>query len=296
MGQTISVVIPNYNGLQLLKENLPKVISSTKKYDSDSEIIVVDDASTDTSISYIRKVFKEVRVIKRKENRGFSSAVNSGIRNANSDLIVLLNTDVVPKGDYLDNAVDLFKDPMVFAVSFHEEGFAWARGYFKNGFVEHENGGVKSIVNDTFWVSGGSGIFRKKVMQKLGGFDEELFNPFYWEDLDLCYRALKRGYKLLWDSKSQVFHDHELTIGALPKRKRELILQRNQLLFIWKNITSKTLIKRHIKGLISRILSHPGYMKVVVSALFRLKTCLKRRRVEVKEAKVSDEAIFAKFI
>ena len=295
MGQNISVVIPNYNGLELLKKNLSKVISSTKKFDAYSEFVLVDDASTDKSVSYVRKEFPEIKIIKHSINRGFSSSVNTGIKYSKGNFIVLLNTDVKPMDGYLKSAVAILNDSKVFAVSFHEVGYGWAKGFFRNGFAEHGVGGVGKTVHETFWVNGGSGIFRKSLIQKLGGFDEKLFNPFYWEDIDICYRAMKRGYKLLWDPDSQVVHDHELTIGSISKRKKDLVLQRNQLLFIWKNITSRALFKRHIRGLCLRLSRHPGYIKIVYAALLKYGVCRERRRVEIKESKVSDEAIFARF-
>jgi GT2 family glycosyltransferase len=295
MGQKISVVIPNYNGLELLKENLSIIISSTKKFDASAEFVLVDDASTDESVSYVKKEFPGVKIIKQTENRGFSSSVNNGIKYSKGEFIVLLNTDVQPIDGYLKSPVDIMKDNKVFAVSFHEAGYGWAKGYFKDGFVEHGVGGTGETVHETFWVSGGSGIFRKSLIQKLGGFDYKLFNPFYWEDLDICFRAMKRGYKLFWEPNSHVIHNHESTIGRIPKRKKDLVLQRNQLLFIWKNITSRVLFKRHIRGLFKRLSKHPGYIRVVMAALLKYAACREKRKIEIKCSKISDEAIFARF-
>ena len=156
--------------------------------------------------------------------------------------------------------------------------------------------GIKTNkVHDTFWVSGGSGIFRRDYWMTLGGMDEKLFSPFYWEDLDLGYRALKRGYRLLWDPDSRVLHEHESTIGLLPKKYVDRIRERNQLIFIWKNITSPILIRKHIVGLLKRVLRHPGYIKIVIMALIKIRLILGARKKEKKACKVSDEAIFARF-
>jgi len=295
MEYNISVVIPNFNGLELLKTNLPKVISSTLNYDKNAEFILVDDASQDNSVSYVKKEFNFIKVIKHSVNRGFSSSVNIGIKNSTGDFVVLLNNDVLPSENYLNSAVKLLTDKKVFAVSFCESGYSWAKGYFRDGFVGHEPGGFNNITHDTFWVNGGSGIFKRNLLRKLGGFDEELFNPFYWEDVDLSYRALKRGYKLLWDPDAKVIHNHGSTINLISKKKKELIRERNQLLFIWKNITSNALIKRHFKGLYQKLSRHPGYIKVVIAAGLKYRICLKRRKIEIKESKVCDEVIFAGF-
>ena len=92
-----------------------------------------------------------------------------------------------------------------------------------------------------------------------------------------------------------VTHKHESTLSRLPNRYVVRIQERNQLLFIWKNLTSVALFRKHVIGLTSRVLRHPGYVFVVFSALSKLGTVLKARKKELKEAKISDETIFARF-
>src|SRR5687767_13648160 len=97
----ISIVIPNYNGRLLLEKNLPKVIKESK----DAEIIVVDDASTDDSIDFLKKNFTKIKVIKKDKNTGFSSTVNLGVQKATGELVVLLNSDAYPKKNYLNTLI-----------------------------------------------------------------------------------------------------------------------------------------------------------------------------------------------
>lgn len=292
----VSVVIPNYNGEKLLTANLPKVVASARnKINRISEIIVVDDASTDESVALVKKKFPEVRVVKHRVNRGFSATVNTGARSAKGDLLVLLNTDVSPEQDFLEYVFPHFKERDVFGVSLHETGFGWAKGKFLDGFIVHESGPETESSKETFWVSGGSGVFLRSFWMKLGGMSEKLFK-FYWEDVDLSYRAQKRGLKLFWEPRARVVHMHESVTSARFTRSQLNIMQEvNQLMFIWKNLTSPNLIRRHVLGLARRVSRHPGYIRVVVSALFRLLTILRERRKEKKEARISDEAIFAKF-
>ncbi len=292
----VSIIIPNYNGEKLLEKNIPHVLSAQKNEKNNIvEIIVVDDASPDGSVDLLKKKFPEVKVVKHKINRGFPSSVNTGARTSKGDLLVLLNSDVIPDKDFLVSTLPLFKDDGVFAISFSEKDYSWAKGEFKNGFVEHGAGVKTKNVHDTFWVSGGSGIFRRDYWMTLGGMDEKLFSPFYWEDLDLGYRALKRGYKLLWDPASRVLHKHESTIGLLPKKYVDRIRERNQLIFIWKNITSPILIRKHVIGLLKRTLKGPGYTRIIIMAFSKIRLILKARKKEKKDCKVSDEAIFARF-
>jgi len=292
----VSIIIPNFNGRELVAKNLPKVLDAKDNPNNHIiEIIIVDDASYDDSVSYLKKNFPSVKLIKHKKNRGFSYSVNTGVRMAKGNLVVLLNTDVIPEKDFLESVLDHFADKKVFAVSFRERGYYWAKGYFKDGFVCHEQGGETNEVHDTFWVSGGSGIFRRKFWMELGGMDEKLLSPFYWEDIDLSYRAAKRGWKLLWESKSIVEHKHEATISKLKKSYVQRIKERNELLFIWKNITSSNLIKKHVRGVLLRIVKHPGYIRIVFMALSKIKLVSKKRKKEIKETIISDEALFAKF-
>ncbi len=295
----ISIVIPNWNGRSILEKNLPSVIEAFEnKRNQIKEIIVVDDGSSDDSVNFLRKIFSQtIKIIVHKKNRGFSSAVNTGVRTATGQLICLLNTDVHVSKDFLVSTISLFEDEKVFAVSLHEDGFGPAKGKFTDGFIVHQ--GLKSgnKVSDSFWASGGSAIFRRSIWMELGGMDEKLLSPFYWEDLDLSYRAQKRGYKVLWDPSADVEHRHESIINtdSFKKNYLNLVKERNQLLICWKNLTSPNLFKKHRSGLIKRIFKHPGYIKVFFAALMKLNLVLKLRAKEKRESIISDEAVFAKF-
>lgn len=293
---SVSIVISNFNGEKLLKKNLPYVLKTMEhKANKIQEIIIVDDASQDGSVKLIKSKFSQVKLIKHRINRGFSAVMNTGARSASGKYIALINNDVIPEIDFLEHALPHFKKKNVFAVSFHEIGYGWAKGKFEDGFVGFEPGKEDDRVHESFWVNGGSGIFRRDVWMKLGGMDEELLSPFYWEDIDLSYRAAKRGYKLLWEPKTKVHHKHETTMKTLPRRYVARIKERNQLLFMWKNITSPNLFRKHLAGLLKRSLKHPGYLRVVFIAALKMRRVLKARKKEKKESKVSDEAILARF-
>lgn len=291
-----TVIIPSYNGRELLEENLPSIIKASQNPNNKiRQIIIVDDGSTDDTIVFIKNSYSQVKVIKHSVNRRFSAAVNTGVRASKSAFIVLLNNDVKVTPNFLVKPLRDLEDKNVFAVSLHEKGYGGSKGKIQNGFVVHEGQEELSKTTTTFWASGGSCVINKKIFRKLGGFDEDLFSPFYWEDIDLSYRALKRGYKILWEPDSLVYHNHESTNKNISKSYRTKIQERNQLLFIWKNITSTSLLRKHYIRLVKRIIRHPGYILVFYLALTKLKLVLKRRKKESKEAKVSDEAIFSSF-
>lgn len=292
----VSVIIPNFNGEELLAKNLPVVLEAKKENNNHiSEIIVVDDGSWDKSVKYIKENFPLVKLVKHKVNRGFSAAVNTGVRSSTGNLILLLNSDVIPHKDFLEDAIKDFDDDKVFAVSLHEKGFGYAKVKFSNGYIELAGGEETDKIHKSFYVSGGSGLFRRSIWIELGGMDEKLLSPFYWEDVDICYRALKRGYINLWEPKSFVIHKHESTISKLSKGYVQAIRERNQLLIIWKNIQSPSLFKKHIAALFLRMIKHPGYMKIVLMAVVKLGVILKERHKEIKESKISDETVFSRF-
>lgn len=293
---SVSIIIPNYNGANLLSKNLPAIILAKKNLKNCiKEIIVVDDASSDNSLLVLKNEFPEVKVIKHKINRGFSSSVNTGVRASTGNLVLLLNTDITVNSNFLVNVFSSFDIENVFGISLHEKGYGASRGYFSNGVIQlGQYKEIEKVIN-TFFVSGGSGIFRKSIWNELGGLDERLLSPFYWEDLDISYRAWKSGYVNLWNPKSLVMHNHESTIGNLPKRKVVTIREVNQLLVIWKNIHSKKMMQKHIWFTFLRCVKHIGYLRIVFMALLKYGVVARARRRELKMSVLSDEAVFEKF-
>ena len=293
---TVSIVIPNYNGEKLIEKNLPKVLAAKESSQNRIlEIIIVDDGSIDQSVKLVTSMFPQVKLIKHTKNRGFSSSVNTGVRAAKGDLILLLNTDVLPEENFLAPVFKHFDDSKTFAVSLHEKGYGWAKGSFAEGFIQLAMGAEGPESHLSFYVSGGSGVFRRKYWVELGGMDEKLLSPFYWEDIDICYRAAKRGYVNLWEPSGRVIHNHESTISKFSKSYVQRVRERNQLLMLWKNIQSPTLIRKHVVGVLSRLVRHPGYIRVIVMALTRIGVAMRARRKEAKECKISDETIFSRY-
>ncbi|OGG04420.1 hypothetical protein A2W14_01940, partial [Candidatus Gottesmanbacteria bacterium RBG_16_37_8] len=276
----ISVIIPNYNSQLLLQKNLPRVIAQSEG----AEIIVVDDASDDDSVLFIKKNYPEVLVLEKKKNTGFSSTVNFGVKHAKGDLLIFLNSDVYPRQDYLQPLLPFFNRHDTFAVGMLQECYEHGRivlrgagaGEFKRGFLIHRRGDVNK--NSTLWVSGGAGIFRKSVFLKLGGF-REIYDPFYWEDIDLSYRAVKLGYKIYFERKSIVVHRQEdSSIRSKYTASRiKTIAYRNQFLFVWLNFKQPVNLLRHLLWLPLHLIKikDKEFIRGLKEALF----CAKRLRL-----------------
>lgn len=297
--QKVSIVLPNWNGEELLKANLPHVIAAS----NGAEIIVADDASTDDSRRVV-SAYPGVIFIKGKDRHGFSGNVNRGVSRATGEFIVLLNTDVRPQKDFLSPLLSHFSDNTVAAVGCleksHEPDGVVSRGrgraVWHKGFFVHSRGEVHA--SDTAWVSGGSGAFRKSVWDTIGGMDT-LFNPFYWEDIDLSYQIQKSGWTVIFEPKSIVEHYHEK--GKIKteytKESVKRIVYRNQFFFHWKNISDTNLMISHMFWLTVRIfqaiVSFDRTMLVgFFMAVVRLPEVLTRRKHARVHWKKTDLSLF----
>jgi GT2 family glycosyltransferase/glycosyltransferase involved in cell wall biosynthesis len=241
-----SIVIPNWNGRDLLEKYLPSVIASTVDH-TGSEVIVVDNGSADGSAAFMREHFPEVRVVALPRNLGFGGGSNEGFRAAKNDVVVLLNSDMRVERGFLAPLLDGFRDEGTFAVScqifFSDPGKAreetgltegwWLQGSLRVG---HR---VEPDIHELFpcfYGGGGSCAFDRRKFLELGGFDE-LLKPFYLEDTDLGFLAWKRGWKVLYQPASVVYHEHRGTIGKrFSDDYIKSVLKKNFLLFTWKNI------------------------------------------------------------
>jgi len=259
---SIDIIIPSYNGRRLLTKHLPQVIKHSSYL---NKIIVVDNGSTDGTVDWLAEKYPEIQVVRNKTNLGFTIPINQGVAASRSEFFVLLNNDVRPGKDYLKNILSFFHDDKVFAVSFNEAESSWPQISW-DGKIQFTRGEDKSSPRFSPWGSGGSAIFRRTIWDKIGGFNP-IYSPYYWEDIDIGYRAWKMGYKVIWDNHSSVFHEHESTASKLNQTYVSEIKQRNELIFNWLNITDKDLVREHRRWLLRHTLTHPGYFKIVFLAL-----------------------------
>lgn len=288
---TVSVVIPSWNSESQMKQNLPYVFAAAKRVDA--EIIIVDDNSKfDDSSGYLKSLGKKIRFYKNSGNGGFSFTVNRGVSQAKGDLIMLLNTDVRPSPDCFIKALKYFEDDSVYALNFNSQE-AWMGGEWRGGLFHHfkvePSATNKNKVNPSLWASGGQGAFDRAKWLALGGMDL-LYKPFYWEDTDMGFRAWKRGWQVLWAPECKVVHDHQKSVIASNFTK-EFVLntaQRNQFLFIWKNISDLRYLLSHFLRLPYYLLKYPG---PVIKALALLPQALKSRAKDSRYWKLSDRDI-----
>lgn len=241
-----SIVIPNWNGRDLLEKYIPSILEATK-HNPANEIIVVDNASADGSAAFLKEHFPTVRVLEMDRNYGFGGGSNRGFDAAKNDIVVLLNSDMRVAPDFLQPLLDGFSDEKVFAVSCQiffsdpnklREETGLTQAWWENGGlrVRHRIDDQVTSAFPCFYGGGGSCAFDRRKFHELGGFDE-LLRPFYLEDTDLGFLAWKRGWKVLYEPRSVVWHEHRGTIGKkFSQAYINSILKKNFLLFCWKNI------------------------------------------------------------
>ncbi|UXE65431.1 MAG: glycosyltransferase family 2 protein [Chryseotalea sp. WA131a] len=239
--KSISVVLPNYNGRDLLAANLPSVYTALQKAGVDHEVIVADDASTDESVIFLKENFNDVKVVAQKTNRGFSPTINSGIELATKELVLLLNTDVSLLPDYFEHLFPYFDLPDTFGVSgrfigLNDEKIQDAGKYpllLGSKKIQPFNFYVDkpSALVATLFVSGGGALVDRRKLNSLGGFDE-IFAPFYYEDTDLSMRAWRLGWRCYYEHSAVCRHPASTTINKFNKKRRIWITtQRNKLIF-----------------------------------------------------------------
>jgi GT2 family glycosyltransferase len=267
---SISVVLPNYNGKSLLEKNLPSLHHALQHVDH--EIIVVDDASTDDSVVFLKKNYPNILLITRTKNSGFSVACNAGLALASKQRICIANTDVRFSPDYFVKILPVIQGNVFAAkgrirnelpdgtfVNFDTT----ARSFLKRGFwrfdktpFESQRQGFSWQIGGRFCLLGCCFVADAKKLKDLKGFDE-IFTPFYWEDSDLPFRALQAGYDLRYVPDAEVTHEVSSTINRYRKKAlRKLVSDRNKFLFAW----------RYLSG-VGQWSLHIGY--TLVSLLFR---------------------------
>ncbi len=312
--RAVSVVIPNYNGRELLEECLSSVVKAVSRYGRGSEIILIDDGSADESVEFVRETFPSVKVVPLTENVGFGRASHRGIEEASNELVALLNSDIAVTESFLSPLVEAFQDPDLFAVqprAYYPDGKRLNFG-LNMGRLDPTTGYIR-IWNEadteeekrvdclfpTLYCLGGAMLFDRRKYFELGGFDE-LFYPFRWEDIDICYRAGKRGWKVLYQPESVVFHKHHATLKKVfSSDYLNIIEQKNELLFAWKNLHDPIMIEEHVRRLpfytLSQLISgRYNFFKAFLRAIRSLPGCLSRRAGERCESVKDDKNVLSK--
>ncbi|MBI2040305.1 glycosyltransferase family 2 protein [Candidatus Microgenomates bacterium] len=302
----VSVIIPNWNGVELLKLSLPSLEKQSFK---SLEIIIVDNGSTDNSIKYINDTFPKVKVIKLERNYGFAKAVNIGIKKTNGKYIIFLNNDTeIDKSciQYLVQAV-LRKSNVGFiqakSLNFKKRNIIDnasdtidAVGHLKTYGLGENDGPKFRSAGYIFLASGNGTLFKREVFDQVGLFDEDYF--FYMEDADFCLRAQLKGFKGWFEPKAKIYHLRGATSSKNPQFF-DCQVFRNMTMTIIKDFPNKLLLKDF--NLLKIILVHLNTIKYLFSKgyffsvlksewdIVRSLGKLLKKRKEIQSSKIVDD-------
>jgi len=261
---TLSIIIVNYNVKEFLQNLLNSIQKSIRNISS--EIIVIDNASDDGSVEMIKEKYPFIKLICNKENIGFGGANNQGLEIANGEFLLLLNPDSIVQEDTFKTLIDFFNQTPVAGLAgckiINSDGsiqLACRRSFpgpwtsfckvtglskiFPNSRIFARYNLTYLDENKTYEVDAISGAFmmmRREVYEKIGGFDPQFF--MYGEDLDLCYRAQKAGYKVYYVHSTQIIHykGESTKRSSLDETK---IFYSAMHLFVSKHLSSSLLVQ-----------------------------------------------------
>jgi len=291
----IEIIIPSLNGRKLLEECLPKIVEMSREDEPPAKITIVDDGSTDGSVEWLAANFPEVSVLALPERRGFTGAVNAGIFASSADIILLLNNDMIPNGAILPYIREHFEDSDVAAAGLRVltwDGSALNVGR-KVRFYDRGMVGVDSVNEDcpvvsyTFFASGGAMAVRRRHYIELGGLCE-LFAPGYVEDMDFCYRAWKRGLKIVWEPRASMLHKGSATFAPRRPFLKWLVKACNP--------DARREFRRRVPGKLLGALASGDFLYplALCRAIFSLQELKQLREREAQSACLGDIEVFDK--
>lgn len=237
------VLILNYNGRRHLEFAIPSALAAAARLGSPAPVVVVDNRSTEDDVAFVRDRYPEVTTVIATAN-DYLFSLNEVVSKRTEDIVVILNNDMRFDEEFISVMLPHFSDPAVFAVSakvFDWEGRRLTTGQ-RTAEIRHcwfykEWNPEPTVATPTLDAGGGYAAFRRSMFVELGGFNR-LYRPAYWEDTDLSYRAWRRGWRVLYEPRSVIFHrvgaSWASTKGGQPKVDR--LIRRNEVLFAIRNV------------------------------------------------------------
>ena len=306
MKPEITLIITNWNGSKLLRECLPTVLEAVRfDHHHFYEVMVIDDCSNDNSLGILADEFPEVRTEQTPQNLGFQEANNYAVKLAESKIVMPMNNDIKLDPKALHYLAQHFDNKDTFAVSgkifaFDQTTFLYGNrgGYFQKGHF-HLYEKPPEDDSQTLFACGGAFMVNRQKYLDLGGFDS-MYHPLYYEEIDLSYRALKRGWKVHYEPQSIAYHKVQATITRQEKLRRiSLISARNNYLFIWKNILDRSMTLTFLFYIPLFLLRDLFRLKsrfwvAFYMALKRLPRALRGRSIEQSDVLYSDREILSR--
>lgn len=240
-----SIVIPTYNGRELLARCLASIVRHQPDPASHPiEIIVVDNGSSDGTSEWLARAHPDVRIVRLEPNRGFCGAANAGLAAARAAFVQLLNDDTEVTAGWIEAGLAPFADaavgsvaPLVLVrwdpdrVDSAGDAYAWYGWPMKRGHGQSASRWSARPVEDVFGASGSSAFYRTLALGRTGGFDMLLAS--YYEDIDLAFRLRWAGYRCVYTARSVILHDISATNDHRSPGLQRRIARNAELVFWW---------------------------------------------------------------
>lgn len=303
MTPKVTIVIPNWNTQRWLPGCLAGLQTQTYR---DFQVIMVDNGSTDNSVAWVQQHYPEVEIIAFPENRGFAVAANAGIRQAETEYVVLLNVDTVPQPEWLSELVKTISESPAEVgalaskmLSLRKPGLiddagdtlSWYGSARKRGLGQPAENYTEPV--EVFSVCAGAALYRRSFLVETGGFDENFGS--YLEDIDLGLRGRLLGYRYLYVPTAPILHQSH---GAGLARSRYVyFMMRNRLALLVKNIPLPLLLKHGYTLLFGQfyfllVYKKPFPAMAGITAFLRaLPSILRQRRSIQHRKKITNEAL-----
>ncbi len=288
----VTIIIPNYNGCHFMA---PCLASLKEQTFTDYHILVVDNASTDGSLEYMRGNYPDIEVLALDKNYGFSKAVNIGIRHSRTPYVLLLNNDTAAEPHFLEEMVrTIERSPRIFSVSskmlqmYHPELIDSAGDLYTlvgwgvcRGCSRPASNYTKEC--EVFSACAGAAIYRRSAFKKIGLFDENHFA--YLEDIDVAYRAKIYGYKNLYCPAAVVYHVGSGTSGSKYNSFKVRLSARNSIYLNYKNMPAGQLALNFIPLLMGYLVKYAFFIRIGFGADYK-EGLLEGLRTRKKQKKV----------
>jgi GT2 family glycosyltransferase len=295
---SVRILVLNYNRKDLLERFMPSILEAARASRNDCKVSVVDNASTDGSVGLVRKNFPEADAFVLSENKVLC-AFNDAARHYSEDVLIFLNNDIRTEKDFVDPLVRVFiKNPdAFFAASYGDRALPVSRWGVLGADIYYD-GFEDTILRPGYSFSAGIGAFDRKKFLELGGYDP-MYLPAYYEDVDLCYRGWKRGYRGYHVPQSHQYHVGGASFNrAYEASWRQKLAFRNSVLFMVKNVTDPWLFLKFLFFLKIRVLAGWLFAKPVVKegfaeAVKKWPEAWRGRQKERPAARVADRDILS---
>jgi GT2 family glycosyltransferase len=267
----ISVVIPTWKGRHLLEAYLPSVLEACnrcrKRTNNETEVIIVEDAGNDGTASWLRSNYPNcLRLVEHEANRGFSAACQTGFENDLYPLVLLLNNDVRLEPDCISPMIGHFHDPDIFAVTgkmFDQTGDKFCNGgkvgRFRRGMwstyrnYDLSPGADPDFPLISFSAIGAFSAFDRARFLEIGGFDPLAAMV---EDVEISYRAWKRGWRVKYEPRSVAYHDASQTMDRRYRRRAlDKLSRRSRILMHWMLLHDRRMFGQHLASIMLRVLT-----------------------------------------